>query len=121
MRIRGGSYDRNVAIGRALSRGGHDVPRRRARERALTPPADRHDDARDGERHAAHGLRAQTAPLAIAVIGGLLASLVGTLFAVPSAFTILTSGVAARSPSIDPDDPGSRHFEQNPRGESNAA
>ncbi len=63
---------------------------------------------------------AQTAPLAIAVIGGLLASLLGTLFAVPSAFTILTSGVVARSPSIDPDDPASRYSEANPGGESNA-
>jgi RND family efflux transporter MFP subunit len=53
---------------------------------------------------------AQTAPLAIAVIGGLLASLAGTLFVVPSAFALLTSGVPARSPSIDPDDPASRFF-----------
>ena len=59
---------------------------------------------------------AQTAPLAIAVIGGLLASLIGTLFVVPSAFTLLTGGVAARSSSIDPDDPASRFFE----GESHA-
>jgi multidrug efflux pump subunit AcrB len=59
---------------------------------------------------------AQTAPLAIAVIGGLLASLIGTLFVVPSAFTILTGGVVARASSIDPDDPASRFFE----GESHA-
>ncbi len=59
---------------------------------------------------------AQTAPLAIAVIGGLLASLVGTLFVVPSAFAILTSRVRSRSSSIDPDDPASRFFE----GESHA-
>jgi multidrug efflux pump subunit AcrB len=59
---------------------------------------------------------AQTAPLAIAVIGGLVASLLGTLFVVPSAFAIFTGGVPARSTSIDPDDPSSRHFE----GESHA-
>lgn len=59
---------------------------------------------------------AQTAPLAIAVIGGLLASLIGTLFVVPSAFTLLTGGVPARSTSIDPDDPASPFFE----GESHA-
>ena len=59
---------------------------------------------------------AQTAPLAIAVIGGLLASLMGTLFVVPSAITLLTGGVAARSSSIAPDDPASRFFE----GESHA-
>jgi multidrug efflux pump subunit AcrB len=63
---------------------------------------------------------AQTAPLAIAVIGGLLASLFATLVAVPSAFTMFTSGVAARSASMDPDDPASQYFETNPRGESNA-
>ena len=57
---------------------------------------------------------AQTAPLAIAVIGGLLASLLGTLFVVPSAFAILTGGVPARSPSIDPDDPASRFFDATP-------
>jgi multidrug efflux pump subunit AcrB len=57
---------------------------------------------------------AQTAPLAIAVIGGLLASLLGTLFVVPSAFAILTSGAPARSPSIDPDDPSSRFFAATP-------
>lgn len=60
---------------------------------------------------------AQTAPLAIAVIGGLLGSLLGTLFVVPSSFTILTGGVSAQSTSIDPDDPTSRLFE----GESHAS
>jgi multidrug efflux pump subunit AcrB len=59
---------------------------------------------------------AQTAPLAIAVIGGLLASLMGTLFVVPSAFAIFTAGVPHRSSSIDPDDPSSRYFQ----GESHA-
>jgi Cu/Ag efflux pump CusA len=64
---------------------------------------------------------AQTAPLAIAVIGGLLASLLGTLFVVPSAFAILMSGVPAGSPSIDPDDASSHLFDRNPKGESHAA
>ena len=54
---------------------------------------------------------AQTAPLAIAVIGGLAASLGATLFVVPSAFVTLTDGVAAQSPSIDPDDPTGRFYD----------
>jgi multidrug efflux pump subunit AcrB len=53
---------------------------------------------------------AQTAPLAIAVIGGLAASLPGSLAVVPAAFAILRAG-AAVSPSIDPDDPESRFFQ----------
>ena len=59
----------------------------------------------------------QTAPLAIAVIGGLLASLPSTLFVVPSAFALFTKGGSATSSSIDPDDPRSPYFDAaTPRG-----
>ena len=54
---------------------------------------------------------AQTAPLAIAVIGGLIASIMTTLFAIPSVFAIVEQKSATHSPSIDPDDPASRHYD----------
>jgi multidrug efflux pump subunit AcrB len=62
----------------------------------------------------------QTAPLAIAVIGGLIASVMTTLFAIPSVFAIVEQKSAVHSPSIDPDDPDSTHYEgANPaRGEA---
>jgi hypothetical protein len=53
---------------------------------------------------------AQTAPLAIAVIGGLCGSLAATLFIVPGAFVLATASARFRSPSIDPDDPSSRFY-----------
>jgi len=62
----------------------------------------------------------QTAPLAIAVIGGLLASLAATLFVVPSAFAILIGGAPAQSPSIDPDDPASLFYVGAPGDPSHA-
>jgi hypothetical protein len=54
---------------------------------------------------------AQTAPLAIAVIGGLIASTLTTLLAIPSVFAIVEGKSAVHSPSIDPDDPDSRHYD----------
>jgi len=54
---------------------------------------------------------AQTAPLAIAVIGGLLASVVATLLVIPSVFAIVEERAGVHSPSIDPDDPASPHFD----------
>lgn len=54
---------------------------------------------------------AQTAPLGIAVIGGLLAATVATLLVVPSIFAIAESGSGSASPSIDPDDPFSPYHE----------
>jgi multidrug efflux pump subunit AcrB len=54
---------------------------------------------------------AQTAPLAIAVIGGLIASIMTTLFAIPSVFAIVEQKSATHSPSIDPDDPDSAHYD----------
>jgi multidrug efflux pump subunit AcrB len=55
---------------------------------------------------------AQTAPLAIAVIGGLIASTLTTLLVIPSVFAIVEQKTATHSPSIDPDDPESRHYDR---------
>jgi Cu/Ag efflux pump CusA len=57
---------------------------------------------------------AQTAPLAIAVIGGLVAATPTTLLAVPSIYAILERNAPVWSPSIDPDDPASRYHEARP-------
>jgi multidrug efflux pump subunit AcrB len=54
----------------------------------------------------------QNAPLGRAVIGGLLAATGAILFIMPSFFAILQSKQGDRSPSLDPDDPESRHFVQ---------
>ncbi len=53
----------------------------------------------------------QTAPLAIAVIGGLLASTSTTLLVIPSVFAIVEGKSKAQSPSIDPDDPTSPYYD----------
>src|SRR5580692_7783827 len=45
------------------------------------------------------------APLGRAVIGGLVVSTFVTLFVVPSVFALLMGQRAARSPSLQPDDP----------------
>ena len=51
----------------------------------------------------------QTAPLGRAVVGGLLFATFATLFFLPPVFAVLT-GRNVASASLDPDDPGSRHF-----------
>ena len=55
---------------------------------------------------------AQTAPLGIAVIGGLAAATFTTLFVIPAAFAIVEGRGATASPSIDPDDPRSPHYDR---------
>ena len=45
-----------------------------------------------------------------AVIGGLLAATLTTLFIVPAVFALLQGRVRQRSASLDPDDPESEHF-----------
>jgi multidrug efflux pump subunit AcrB len=50
-----------------------------------------------------------TAPLARAVIGGLLASSLATLTVVPCVFSLAMARAGRRSASLDPDDPGSAH------------
>jgi multidrug efflux pump subunit AcrB len=56
---------------------------------------------------------AQTAPLGIAVIGGLIAATVTTLLVIPSVFAIAEGHGGTDSPSIDPDDPASLHYDKN--------
>jgi multidrug efflux pump subunit AcrB len=57
-----------------------------------------------------HGSEMQ-APLGRAVIGGLVASTFVTLLIVPSIFALLMGRRVARSPSLDPDDVGSAHYD----------
>jgi multidrug efflux pump subunit AcrB len=52
----------------------------------------------------------QNAPLGRAVIGGLAAATIATLFVLPAVFALLQKRVAERSPSLDPDDPDSAHY-----------
>ncbi len=52
----------------------------------------------------------QNAPLGRAVIGGLIAATLATLFVLPSLFSMLQSRVSAASPSLDPTDPHSSHY-----------
>jgi multidrug efflux pump subunit AcrB len=53
----------------------------------------------------------QTAPLARAVIGGLAAATLATLLVLPALFAVVQSGAETRSPSLDPDDPDSPHYD----------
>src|SRR4029453_17647120 len=53
---------------------------------------------------------AQTAPLGRAVIGGLMAGTVATLFVLPSSFAIVQSRAGQRSPSLDPHDTASTFY-----------
>jgi multidrug efflux pump subunit AcrB len=55
--------------------------------------------------------KAQTSPLGIAVIGGLVAATITTLLIIPSIFAIVEGRSSAASPSIDPDDPESTHYD----------
>jgi multidrug efflux pump subunit AcrB len=52
----------------------------------------------------------QTAPLGRAVIGGLAAATVATLFILPSVFAIVMAGKHTQSASLDPEDPASPQF-----------
>lgn len=52
----------------------------------------------------------QNAPLGRAVIGGLLAATLATLFLLPLFFAMLQSNASLKSASMDPDDPASRFF-----------
>lgn len=53
---------------------------------------------------------AQTAPLGRAVIGGLLAATLATLFILPGVFAMLQHRRSLISPSLDPTDPASAHW-----------
>ncbi len=52
----------------------------------------------------------QTAPLGRAVIGGLAAATLATLFILPSVFAVVMAGKHTRSASLDPDDAQSPQF-----------
>jgi multidrug efflux pump subunit AcrB len=54
----------------------------------------------------------QTAPLARAVIGGLLLSTFATLTFLPAIYSILQQKASIYSPSLNPDDSSSRYYEQ---------
>jgi len=53
----------------------------------------------------------QNAPLGRAVIGGLIAATLATLFALPSLFSLLQETANARSASLDPGDPHSIYYQ----------
>jgi multidrug efflux pump subunit AcrB len=57
------------------------------------------------------GEQAQGAPLGRAVIGGLFLATIATLIVVPAMYTILQARVQTVSPTLDPDDPTSAHYE----------
>jgi multidrug efflux pump subunit AcrB len=52
----------------------------------------------------------QTAPLGIAVIGGLVASTLTALVVIPSVFAIVQGNASRGSVSIDPEDPASSYY-----------
>jgi multidrug efflux pump subunit AcrB len=52
----------------------------------------------------------QGAPLGRAVIGGLLAATMATLFILPLVFALVRGGASRQSASLDPDDPASGYF-----------
>jgi multidrug efflux pump subunit AcrB len=54
----------------------------------------------------------QSAPLARAVIGGLLAATIATLTVLPTVFALVQSWSGRESASLDPDDPASPHFHE---------
>jgi multidrug efflux pump subunit AcrB len=53
-----------------------------------------------------------TAPLGRAVIGGLAASTLATLFVLPSVYSVVQRSAGIVSASLDPDDPESAHHAQ---------
>lgn len=60
----------------------------------------------------ATGERAQAAPLARAVIGGLIVATFATLTVLPAVYAILQGRASDTSPSLDPQDPTSRYYER---------
>jgi hypothetical protein len=53
----------------------------------------------------------QNAPLGRAVIGGMALGTGATLIVLPAVFTLLLGRASNRSPSLDPDDPHSAHYD----------
>src|SRR5436190_16076277 len=60
----------------------------------------------------AAGERGQTAPLARAVIGGLVLATMATLTVLPAVYAILQKRASTVSASLDPNDPASRFYER---------
>jgi multidrug efflux pump subunit AcrB len=58
----------------------------------------------------------QIAPLGRAVIGGLIAATVTTLFVLPAIFAMIQGRRPARTASLDPEDPASVHFDPHKPG-----
>jgi multidrug efflux pump subunit AcrB len=58
------------------------------------------------------GERAQTAPLGRAVIGGLFLATMATLIVLPAVYTLVQARVRTASPTLDPDDPTSAHYDK---------
>jgi multidrug efflux pump subunit AcrB len=58
----------------------------------------------------------QTAPLARAVIGGLVAATLMTLLVLPAIFTLIQGRAGTGSASLDPDDPESAYFQKEAAG-----
>ena len=54
----------------------------------------------------------ETAPLGRAVIGGLFAATIATLFLLPMVFGLVQRNASIRTRSLDPEDPNSQWFEQ---------
>src|SRR5436309_458593 len=57
------------------------------------------------------GERAQTASLGRAVIGGLFMATIATLIVLPALYTLVQARARTVSPTLDPDDPASTHYE----------
>jgi multidrug efflux pump subunit AcrB len=53
----------------------------------------------------------QNAPLGRAVIGGMALATMATLLVLPAVFTLLLNRASSASPSLDPDDPQSNHYD----------
>jgi multidrug efflux pump subunit AcrB len=53
----------------------------------------------------------QNAPLGRAVIGGMALATFATLLVLPAVFALLLGRASNQSPSLDPDDPGSSHYD----------
>jgi Cu/Ag efflux pump CusA len=53
----------------------------------------------------------QNAPLGRAVIGGMTLATFATLLVLPAVFSLLLARAPSKSPSLDPDDPASSHYD----------
>jgi multidrug efflux pump subunit AcrB len=62
----------------------------------------------------------QTAALGRAVIGGLAAATITTLFVLPALFAVVQARAGTGSESLDPEDPESTHFQPQPEAHSDA-